>query len=104
MEKQVSEGNLKYLPGEYSKDGKTLIIREGIGKSLEMAFCDALAATARYLHVGFSRNTESVSFEVQALRLSPNLTVSHQSIIETGVMTNNQDTALKLLPPRVKQM
>ena len=55
-----------------------------------MAFCDALADTARYLSVGFSRNTESVSLKVQPLRLSPNLTVSHQSIIETGVMTNNQ--------------
>ena len=90
MEKQVSEGNLKFLPEEYSKGGKTWIITSGIGKSLEMAFCDALADTARYLLSGFSRNTESVSLKVQPLRLSPNLTVSHQSIIETGVITNNQ--------------
>ncbi len=77
MKKQALEGR-NYMPGMRSRDGKTVVFSEGIGGSIEMAFCNAMQSAATNF---FSKQTitgTTISQEVAPLKMSPNLMVSTQ--------------------------
>ncbi len=91
---QALEKNRNFSPGIQSWSGRTVIVSQGFGESIETAFCDAMSGTARSLmmDISFSAsgNTLSIAKKVRPLQISPNLKVSLQMIEETGTMTDSR--------------
>ena len=68
-----------YMPGIRSRGGKTVVFSKGIGNSIEMAFCEAMAnAAGSFGNKQTIITGTTISPEVAQLKMSPNLTVSTQ--------------------------
>ena len=100
-ENQAMEGLRDYFtPGIKSRGGKTVIVGQGFGESIEMAFCSAMADIASNSMVAISSssvgNLDTISKKIEPLKMSSNLTVSHQSTASRGYLNSSQGNSSKI--------